>query len=144
MSVDVHGEAKVLRDIDALGKRARRPQPTERRLKNVVERSNARRFSANGFGEWSGLSDATLAKKAAQGQSSQPLRATGALQRAATSQVHVKYERDAFLFGIAVPYAAFHSYGTRYMPSRPVMELRQSDRQQAKDILSHYIATGHP
>jgi len=142
MNVEVRGEAKAVRDLLALGERARQLRPVANGLRRIVEDSNQRRFSSRGAGSWAPLADTTQERKAAQGKDPRVLRDTQDLYHSLTSGLEVVLGLDELRFRSSVPYARYHQYGTVNMPRRKLMELRPGERRQVTRVLSDWIGEG--
>lgn len=105
-----------------------------------------RQFDSQGefaSGGWAPLAPATVRLKARKGLSRRVLRATGALEASLVGPGpgHVEIvQPHQLVFGTSDRKARFHQSGTRRMPRRRVLELREQDRRNFVRILQRHMA----
>lgn len=141
MSVETRGVPETVRDLLELGERGADIRRVSESVRNVVLRSNKRRF--DGGAGWKGLADSTSERKSREGLDPRPLRASGELyrsltERSAAGQVDERHPTELRI-GTSVPYAGFQQ-GTKTQPKRDLMELTPSDRRQIVDLIENFVA----
>lgn len=104
-----------------------------------------RQFDSQGqfaSGGWMPLAPSTTRAKARHGLSRRILKATGALEASLVGPGagHVEIiSPHQLVFGTSVGYAGFHQRGTKRMPRRRVIELREQDRRNFVRILQKHL-----
>lgn len=104
-----------------------------------------RQFGSQGqfaSGGWAPLAPSTVREKARKGLSRKILRATGELEASlvGAGSGHIEIvQPHQLVFGTSVSYARFHQRGTKRMPRRRVIELRESDRRDMVRTLQRHL-----
>jgi phage gpG-like protein len=101
-------------------------------------------FGSEGYGEWAPLAESTLERKAEEGYPPNILQATEQLMDSLTGNLaaagHVEHiTPEEILYGTTVPWAIYHQYGTRYMPARPPVDVRDSDIARWTKMIQAYV-----
>lgn len=81
------------------------------------------------------------------GSSSKLLRDTGILMGSMTAQVQGHVEEvtaTSLRWGSNVPYAAFHQYGTRFIPARPFLGITAKDVERIGLIVTEWLKKAVP
>jgi len=104
----------------------------------------AQLFETEGYGEWAPLAQSTLERKAEQGYPPKILQATEWLMDSLTGSAaaggHVEHIlEDELIYGTTVPYAVFHQMGTRFMPARPPVDVREADVRRWTKLIQAYV-----
>jgi phage gpG-like protein len=142
LHVDIRqeGASRSALHVAQLGERAANPRPAFERIAREMERNEQVYFRSRGAGKWAPLSIETEAYKAAEGQGSVPLVASGRLRDSLT---RARVTPHSVSIGTEVPYARFHQYGTRRMPARPpIMPASPRLSRMARDEVSRYVVEG--
>lgn len=108
----------------------------------VVAAAIERNFDEEGRPvRWAPLSARYAARKARRfGAGLRILERSGALRRS----ISTRLEGGALVASTAVPYAAFHQFGTRFIPARPFLVLTQSDNEEvAQAVADSLVSTSH-
>lgn len=109
-----------------------------------MRRLEAELFSTEGYGEWEPLAKSTLERKAEEGYPDKILQATEWLMDSLTGNLaaggHVEHiTPEEIVYGTTVPYAIFHQTGTRYMPARPPVDVREVDVRRWTKMIQAYV-----
>jgi len=107
-----HGVDDVSRMFDGLRRRIRNPGPGWERVVDELRAGERRVFASRGASigmPWEPLAESTLRKRAAAGQGSAPLTATGRLAAELTGTAQVRTRGDEAVFGTRRFYARFVS-----------------------------------
>lgn len=101
-------------------------------------------FDTEGRGEWPDLSPVTLERKALQGYPDKILQATEALYDSLTGTGgeagHVEYvTEEEVVYGTTNPVAHWHQSGTRKMPARPPVDVRETDLRRWSKMVHAYV-----
>ena len=80
-------------------------------------------FRTNGYGTWAPLAPATVQSKLRNAYPSDPLVATGSLQKSVTALQGIRRTRYTLTMTHTTPYGQFHETGTSRMPARPIFGL---------------------
>jgi phage gpG-like protein len=143
--IDVFGDEQVNRRLLRFEDDVQDAIPAFREMAKLIRGSVYRQFYSDGAyasGGWVPLAPSTVAEKARRGLDPRILRATGKLFGSLTSGDPGHVERMGpreFVYGTTVPYAKFHQRGTRRMPRRPPLELRDQDRRELVRILQRHL-----
>lgn len=89
---------------------------------------------------WAPLSARYAAWKARRfGAGLRILERSGALRRSISTRI----EGGALVASTAVPYAAFHQFGTRFIPARPFLVLTESDNEEVAQAVADSLGTAY-
>ena len=106
---------------------------------NVMLRSVDQNFKSAGRPNmWKPLSRVYGIRKIKQGYSPLPLTKTGQLRRSITFRVAQK----KLSIGTSVPYARYHQFGTRSLPSRPYLVFQREDLRRIETLIVQHIVKG--
>ena len=105
----------------------------------VIAPSIAANFGAGGRPSWARLADSTKMKKAALGQSSKILVASGAMKRTAIDSSKYKVSRNSLTAKPGPRYWKYHQTGTPKMPQRVIMMLQAKDRTAINKQFANYF-----
>jgi phage gpG-like protein len=144
--LDVFGEEQVNRRLLRFEDDVRDASPAFREMANMLRSWERRQFASEGSyasGGWAPLAASTVAQKRRKGLDPRILRATGDLMRSLTQSgdpnADVTIAPLGMTFGTSVPYARYHQTGTRRMPRRRPLELRDQDRRELVRILQRHL-----
>jgi phage virion morphogenesis protein len=143
MSYGIKVRATGLQDVQAyLGKTVARAKDLDPPLKkggNIMLRSIDQNFKVAGRPKmWKPLSTAYGVRKLKSGYSPLPLTRTGQLRRSITFRVRGR----KLSVGTSVPYAPYHQFGTRRMPSRPYLIFQNEDIRRIEQLIVQHIVKG--
>jgi phage virion morphogenesis protein len=107
----------------------------------VVAAAIERNFDEEGRPtRWAPLSARYAAWKARRfGAGLRILERSGALRRS----ISTRLEGGALVASTAVPYAAFHQFGTRFIPARPFLVLTESDNEEVAQAVADSLGTAY-
>lgn len=107
----------------------------------VVAAAIERNFDEEGRPvRWAPLSARYAAWKARRfGAGLRILERSGALRRS----ISTRLEGGALVASTAVPYAAFHQYGTRRLPARPFLTLTETDKEEVAQAVADSLGTAY-
>jgi len=107
----------------------------------VVAAAIERNFDEEGRPvRWAPLSARYAAWKARRfGAGLRILERSGALRRSISTRI----EGSALVASTAVPYAAFHQFGTRFIPARPFLVLTESDNEEVAQAVADSLGTAY-
>lgn len=136
LHVEVFGEEVISRRLLRFANDLRDMRSSWGRIARILRRATARNFATQGSSSgsaWPPLAESTLKAKAAKGQPSRILVATGLLEGSllGTGQGHVERRLpQMFEWGSDVPYGQFHMTGTSRMPARPPVRLTMAVKRE--------------
>lgn len=145
LKIDVTGDVQIDRKLLRFAGRTRDASPAFQQIADMLRGLEKTQFDSQGqfaSGGWKPLADVTVRLKAAKGLDPRILRATGDLARSLASSGGDHVEQvgpQQLVFGTSVPYAQYHQRGTRRMPQRRPVELREQDRRDTVRILQRYL-----
>ncbi|MCA1571704.1 MAG: phage virion morphogenesis protein [Chloroflexi bacterium] len=144
--VSVHGEKLVSRRILRLEHQALHAKPAFEAIGESLLRRERKLFAtegASGGQAWAPLAAATIRAKAGKGQDPRILRATGALHSSLTDRTDSRNlfdaDDDGIVFGSRLPYARYHQHGTRRMPQRRPLQLKEQQKRDVLRILQRFL-----
>ena len=114
------------------------------RLREIIEEQ----FDSQGgrSGGWAPLAASTVREKAHLGQDPRILFATHRLVESLTRKFDTDHieelSRNTLRFGSSVTYGIYHQTGTRKMPKRPPVVLKETDRRELVKIVQRSILAG--
>jgi len=144
-----YGDQQVSRRILRWQEAAADARPAFEAVADMLMEHEDQQFETQGglaSGGWAALKPATVQAKARQGLDPRILHATLALRRSLTERgdenQELIIEPSWMLFKSKLEYAGFHQTGTRHMPQRRPIELREQDRQEVVKIVQEFLVYG--
>lgn len=144
ITYEIEGAGQVKHVLLGIRDRALNGAPVLAVIVEDMRRMEAQLFGTEGYGEWAPLAQTTLERKAEQGYPPQILQATEWLMDSLTGNLaaggHVEHVTESeILYGTTVPWAIYHQYGTRYMPARPPVDVREEDVKRWTKLVQAYV-----
>jgi phage gpG-like protein len=139
---DSVGEDLVEHRLLGMGMRAEQLSPVLHAIADDLRTLEARLFQGQGFGAWPALKQSTKERKASEGLDPRILHATLALRDSLSKEHAGGFEivtGDSLHFGTSVPYATFHKTGTRNMPKRDPLIVKETDRRRWTKMIQRFI-----
>lgn len=153
--IDVFGSPLLERRLHETGERAADIEPALSSVAGDLRALIDRGFDDRGLPHgraWPPLSPDTIARKlrdkdpTVRANATKILNATERLRKSLTDphdEEHIEHVTDTTLvLSSEVPYAKFHAHGTRNMPARPPVRLREHNRKAAVRKVERWIKTG--
>lgn len=148
LSIDVHGDVQLDRELLRFADRAQDVSPLFTALADDFLDLERRQFSSEGrySGGWAELSARYAARKAKRYPGAKILHAEGDLEasltrRGARNAVR-SITRSALEVGTTDPNAVYHQHGTPHMPQRRPVEFAAADRDRWVKALQRFLVTG--
>ena len=147
LKVEERGAEETSKHLREIGERSLDARPAMRRIREIMEKGNRRNFESRGgyFGSsWDGLADSTRERKARRGQSSTPLRATGALKSSLSGGKGRRggATRSSARAGTSIWYAVFAEAGTTKAPKREIVGISKRDLERSEKLLENFLTSG--
>jgi phage gpG-like protein len=141
-SIDGAGEVKHV--LLGIRDRALNGAPVLAVVLEDMRRMEFELFQTEGYGEWAPLQQTTIERKAEQGYPPKILQATEQLMDSLTGNLsaagHVEHITESeVVYGTTVPWAIFHQTGTRFMPARPPVDVREADIRRWTKMVQAYV-----
>jgi phage gpG-like protein len=152
-AIEAEGTETVASNLKDFGDRATDARPAMRKVRTIMEEGQRRNFETSGgyLGEsWDELKPGTLARRAQKGQGTQPLVATGALERSLTGGKGRRGSATKTMAraGTSVWYGVFAQAGTKgagngaSAPKRRIVGLTQKDATKSIRVIEKFLMTG--
>jgi phage gpG-like protein len=155
VEIDVFGTTFLSRKLNAIGDRAGDLEPVLESVADDMRDHAKRAFDSRGLtsgAAWPPLSPDTIARKSRdksakiRSNASRVLHATETLRNSLTVEGHKDHvshaDHNSLTYSTNVPYAIFHQEGTRLMPARPPVRLREFQRKRVVRKVERWIMTG--
>lgn len=141
---EIEGVPEIKHVLTGIADRALDGAPVLSLILGDMRRLEVELFGTEGYGEWAPLSAATEAEKARRGYPSKILQATEALMDSLTGGLgaagHVEHiTPEEILYGTTIPWAIYHQHGTRHMPARPPVDVREEDIRRWTKMIQAYV-----
>lgn len=145
VQLDMHGlrdASGLLQDAAARGEDMR---PAMLRIKELLIQGHKQQFSSKGSflgTPWPANAPGTLARKAREGQGSEPMVATGALREslAGGKGKRSRVSRSSVSVGTSLFYSVFHINPKRKgVPARPSVGISEGQRRAALTIMENHV-----
>lgn len=151
--IEAEGTTQVATHLKEFGSRATDARPAMRKVRSIMEEANRRNFETGGSyldSSWAPPAPGTLARRQRLGQGTEPLKATGALERSLSGGKGKRggATKTMARAGTGVWYGIFAQAGTEKAgnggsePQRRIVGMKTRDVTKATRVIEKFLMTG--